>query len=69
METSKKPVFQLAIPRAMSERIRRIFKPLGYQSIPDFVQQATMDKLPREENRFDELQSALKSGEAQKWEK
>jgi len=63
------PNFQLAIPRAMSERIRRIFKPLGYQSIPDFVQQATMDKLPREENRFEDLQQALRTGEAQKWEK
>ena len=68
MTTEKERPFQLAIPRAMFERINRIFRRLGYQSVPDFVQQATMDKLPREENRHDELMEAMKSGEAQKWD-
>jgi len=68
-------VHQLSISAAMAIRIKHIYKILGYQSVADFVQgllsptkKATMDKLPREESRYDEIQQAIESGEYQKWQ-
>lgn len=61
--------WRTAIPRALAARIKNIYAILGYKSMSDFVQKAVMDKLPREESRYDEVQEAIKSGEYQKWEK
>jgi hypothetical protein len=60
---------QCGIPEPLVDRVVKIFGVLGYKSVSDFVQKAVMDKLPREEAHFDEIQMAIKSGEAQKWEK
>lgn len=63
-----KPNIGLTFSGELASRISRIYARLGYRSITSFVEKAVMDKLPMEERRFDQVEEALKSGEAQKWE-
>jgi metal-responsive CopG/Arc/MetJ family transcriptional regulator len=53
--------FNLAIPKALAQRIQRIFQPLGYKSVSDFVAKAVQEWLPREENRFEEVEENVRS--------
>lgn len=70
METNVHPKQNIGMTFSgeLASRIRRIYARLGYRSITSFVEKAVMDKLPKEEARFDEIEEAMKSGEAQKWQ-